>query len=660
MIWISFKRSRNWLLIIFSFTAICWDIATSHKYAAEYGTFRYESEFPDVLPDTAIVAIVTSDYAALTEKVPRNIDPGYEQIEVMVRKAVEMQGGLQHVVTKGDKVMLKVNLVGANSPSGQGENTDVRVVKALMKIIREITAGDVEIWIAEGSARVNDDPVRENSVWQNSGYTVLIQDPDLADINFSLLNLNRSIDDLVEVNLGTSATAAPHNGKYYVHKAELDADVYISIPVLKIHDTGITCALKNQIGTAPGVYYGYNKMTGSQYSAGLLHDVDQRRWTTEEIVDFSSIAGIDFVLVDAIMCLDSSKSYHGSNQVRFNAVVAGEDPVAVDHIGSKLFCLNPDDIAHITLAAKMGLGTNHPDRIKVVGVPVETAKIKVRKNPSPNGLFGQSNRTWLLSQTFAGSDISQEYLPDESSLAPEAGQEGWSPSVYFFDDRIDLMSYYQEPAGVITYAFTRFFSPLEQQAELWLGYDESIMVYLNQEKVFTFDGSTTFEDSELVKAKPLITVIKGENLLLVKTFHKYADYSFTLNICQVESDLHFAGNRLPGLVFYTSKTLTPTSSSDLSVNSGGSLMVYPNPLVNQAKISFVLPEEGKTSLALYDMNGRLVEVILEAHLEKGNHTFDWNVCGKGEKVIPGGNYLCVLQSPNYRNSIKIHVLYTSQ
>jgi len=126
-----------------------------------------------------------------------------------------------------------------------------------------------------------------------------------------------------------------------VHNEELDADVFISIPVLKIHDTGITCALKNQIGTAPGVYYGYNKMKGTQYYSGLKHDVAHRRWTEEEIVDLSSIAGIDLVVVDAIMTLESYKTYNGSNQVRFNTIIAGADPVAVDHVCTRLVCLNP-------------------------------------------------------------------------------------------------------------------------------------------------------------------------------------------------------------------------------------------------------------------------------------------------------------------------------
>ena len=653
---IGLKRSRNWLFICLSLTAICWDIVTSNKYAAEPGTFRFESDFETVLTDTAVVAIVTSDYAALAETVPRTIDPGYDQIEIMVRKAIEMQGGLQQIIRHGDKVMLKVNLVGANSPSGQGENTDARVVKALMKIIQEITQGDVEIWIAEGSARVNDDPGAPNSVWQNSGYTDLLQDPDLSGLNFSLLNLNQSYDDLIEVNLGNKATAAPQRGKYFVNKAELDADVYISVPVLKIHDTGITCALKNQIGTAPGAYYGYNKQAGSQYHTGLSHDVNQRRWTTEEIVDFSTLAGIDFVLVDAMMCLESSKTYTGSNQVRFNTVVAGEDPVAVDHVCSELFCLNPDDIAHITLAEKMGLGTNDPGLIEVVGVPVHAARKKVRKNITPNGSFGQSNRTWILSEAFHGSDITQEYIPGEEALVPEAGKNSWSQPVYFFDDRIDLLSYYQDPSDVITYAFTYFYSPEEQQAELWLGYDESIAVYLNHEQVYAFNGVTDFKDAELVKVKPLITVKKGENTLLMKTCQTNADYSFTLNICEADSDIHYAGNRLPGLRFYIHAASGPTVLSENSSSPGGSMMVYPNPLENQAKIVFVIPEAGKTTLALFDMKGNLVQVLLQADLQSGRHMFDWVIDKTDRQSLSSGNYFCVIRSPRYRNSIRITIL----
>ena len=109
--------------------------------------------------------------------------------------------------------------------------------------------GDVEILVAEGTARSNDDPEAASSVWDNSGYQDLLTDSHLTGINFRLLNINQTFNDLEAVNLGNLGTAAPHNKTYYVHNEELDADVYISVPVLKIHDTGITNALKNQIGT---------------------------------------------------------------------------------------------------------------------------------------------------------------------------------------------------------------------------------------------------------------------------------------------------------------------------------------------------------------------------------------------------------------------------
>ena len=150
------RRITGILAAIIAFTAICWDLATSKKYTVEEGTFRYESEFGATISATTKVAVVPSDYSGLSTRVSRSINPSYEQVEKMVRKAIELQDGLEGVIDKDDKVMLKVNLVGGNSPSGQGENTDVRVVKALIKIIDEFTGGDVEIIVAEGSARSND------------------------------------------------------------------------------------------------------------------------------------------------------------------------------------------------------------------------------------------------------------------------------------------------------------------------------------------------------------------------------------------------------------------------------------------------------------------------------------------------------------------------
>ena len=120
----------------------------------------------------------------------------------------------------------------------------------------------------------------------NTGYLALKNDRELNDINFSFINLNQSPDDLVEIDLQNEATSAPQGTSIYtVNVNEVAADVYIAVPVLKIHDTGITNALKLQIGTAPGCFYGYNKTKGTELCpTGLVHDVAHRRWTTEAIV----------------------------------------------------------------------------------------------------------------------------------------------------------------------------------------------------------------------------------------------------------------------------------------------------------------------------------------------------------------------------------------
>jgi len=650
------KRLVTSLLLIAAFSTICWDLTFSLKYTKEVGTFRYESEFDAVTAATTKVSIVPSDYGELTDPVSRNIDPSYQQIENMVRKAIELQGGLDWVISEGDKVMLKVNLVGGNSPSGEGENTDVRVVKSLIKIIDEHTQGNVEIIIGEGTARTNDVVGDEGSVWDNSGYQDLLTDPILSDINFSLFNLNQTYAQTVEITLGSKATAAPHNGIYRVHQEEIDADVYISVPVLKIHDTGITNALKNQVGTAPGCYYGYNKMNGSAYYGGLVHDVDHRRWTTEEIVDLCTVADIDFVVVDAIMCLERYKTYDGTNQVRFNTILAGADPVAIDHVSARMLCLNPDDIAHITLAEKVGLGTNNAEQIILTGAPLDAVKKQVIKNPTSNGKFGQSNRTWLLSQVFNSTDISQDLLNGEDTVKPVAGENGWSEPVYFFDDRIDLLSFYEGQEDIITYAFSYFSSPATQAAELWIGTHEDIYVYINGERIYSFSGINVYGDDDIYTKIVNINIDEGVNTLMVKTLNQYNDYSFALNICEVENNANYAGNRVPGLTFHTSATDTGgvNSSPLITRPEIKSIRCYPNPAKDRAIIEFEIQTQAKTLVDIFDINGKHITNLINERMQPGFYRIVWNIEQETGKV-PNGIYFCTVRSGNFITSQKIVV-----
>jgi len=605
------RRSIKYFIILAAVTAICWDIAVS-TLNVEPGTFRDESEFDALAGATTTVSIVTSDYSELPNPIERTINPSYGQIEEMVAKAIELQGGFEWVIDKGDVVMIKVNLVGGSSRSGDGENTDVRVVKALIRQIHQYAEGDVTIQVAEGTARTNDDPTDPNSVWGNCGYIDLLTDTMMTGINFSLLNLNQSIDDMVEVDLGNEGMSAKQGTKYTVHRAELEADVYIAVPVLKIHNTGITNALKLQVGSAPGCYYGYNKERKGSRTDGLYHNVEQRVWTTEMIVDLCNIADIDFVVVDAIMCLEISKNASQDHQVRFNTILAGTDAVAVDHVSAKLMGLNPDDVAHVTLAEKAGLGTNDPAHITLAGVPLDQAMKKVKKSQHQDGKFGQSNRTWILSQAYEGTEISEVNFKDEASIEPLPGEGGWSQPVYFFDDRIDLLSYYAGQTGIVSYAFTYFHAEKAQEAELWLGSHEGIQVYLNGDEIYLSNSINVYGDSDRGNSKGIVNVLEGRNTLLVKTVNNFGDYSFALNICEVESDPYYFGNRVAGLKFYIdasgSQTIIDTiyyelwDISNLENIGGHSVTTFGDPQVVSTEIGDAVEFDGDGDRLLVDFN----------------------------------------------------------
>jgi len=651
-------RLVKYLIIVIAATAVCWDIAVA-TLDIEPGTFRYESEFDALTSATTDVSIVTSDYTELTDPVERTVNPSYEQIEEMVGKAIELQGGFEYVINKGDKVYIKVNLVGGNTPSGAGENTDVRVVKALVRHIHAYTEGDVTIQIAEGTARTNDDPTDPNSVWGNSGYMDLLTDTLMAGINFSLLNINQSLEDMVEVDLGSEGVSAPQGTKYTVHRAQLEADVYIAVPVLKIHNTGITSALKLQIGSAPACYYGYNKTGGTTLCpSGIHHSIDHRAWNEEAIVDLSNIADIDFVVVDAIMCLETKKSNSNYNQVRFNTILAGADPVALDHVGARMMGLNPDDVAHVTLAEKVGLGTNDPTHINLVGVPLSQAMKKVKKSQSAEGKYGQSNRTWILSQAFVGSDNDHEFFIDEAFVEPIPGEDGWSEPVFFFDDRIDLHSFYAGKTEMVSYAFTYFNAERAEQAELWLGTQEALKVWLNGEEVYSFGAFTPYGDSDRGSKKGTIDLKEGRNTLLVKSMNSFGDYSFALNICEVESDPLYFGNRISGLKFYIDESGTGTKLTGILetiMDQGASLRCYPNPATRVANISFELRESVPTSIEIIDLSGRVIKSFGNEERSAGAHELTWNLESDQGGRVRSGTYLCILQAGDERQTTKLIV-----
>jgi len=665
------KKLLNMIIIILGLMiSIAWDIkhADTQLYKS-HKSFYEEKGFDMVTGATTKVSIVRSDDEELQHPTPiTNGDITYQTIEDMTRRAIELAGGLKWLISPGDMVLLKPNIVSPMYPQS-GEVTDVRVIKALIRIINEISPGNIEIVVGEGCAVPMDYEYEYNEfykegqwgkLWDKAGYQDLLTDTLLTGINFRLSNLNCHMPgpdweegdgwpsdsawkDLMQVSIPGGGQALPHQGKYWVHKDVINADVFITVPVMKIHTTGLTASLKNQVGIAPSTKYGYYKALGvpqNNYSEKILH-YSQRPywWTAKEIVDLSTIASIDFSVVDATACLETQKEYVGNNLVRMNMILAGHDPVAVDHVCARLMGLNPDDVEHITLAERVGLGTNDPELIHIVGADLSSNIHRFKKSQIEDGEFGQGNRVWLLKGPYDISRIDDPihypFIENEAEVAPVAGKDGWSGSVYFTDNRIHLADYYNLKSGdeVISYAFCYFDAPKDQDAELWIGNDEDILVYVNGELIYSHLGYQKYDDFDLAIDRKIFHIKAGENRLLVKYLQKYSYYDFVLNICEPEPDPLLDGNRIWPLKF---KTVSSSPSSVMNIQDINVQNPYPNPFKNYTTIGYNLLSPGYVEVSVYNIGAQKIRSLFAGEQKPGNYTFRWkgnNV--SGQKVQPG-------------------------
>ena len=173
--------------------------------------------------------------------------------------------------------------------------------------------------------------------------------------------------------------------------------------------------------------------------------------------------------------------------------------------------------------------------------------------------YGQGNRTWLVKGPF-NVDDPQTTSIDPQSFAPKPGRDGWSDAVYFSDDKIDLRLYFNRAVNCVAYAYAEFTAPRTQEAELWVGSDESLDVWINGEEVYQFNGARWHK---LPNDKTKVRISTGRNTLLVKAYQTSGRYDFSVNICEVESDERYSGNRIAGLRFSLPRE---TSSEDTLVN----------------------------------------------------------------------------------------------
>lgn len=129
------------------------------------------------------------------------------------------------------------------------------------------------------------------------------------------------------------------------------------------------------------------------------------------------------------------------------------------------------------------------------------------------------------------------------------------------------------------------------------------------------------------------------------------------NVPVVDLTLHQPTRTLLAATFgrsmykYDISSITSVIEQEPSLSS---LTVQPNPVSSFAKIRFHLNEQQHGKVQLFDLSGKLVSVLHDGILNKGDHEFTWDATENS--ALPSGTYICRFLSDRTNASKKIQLV----
>ncbi|HEX3051213.1 MAG TPA: DUF362 domain-containing protein [Aggregatilineaceae bacterium] len=306
-----------------------------------------------------------------------------EVVRERVFTMIEQLGGLGDVVQPGNRVAIKINLTGGTwveqqleQPAVETMVTHPEVTRALVEAVLE--AGASEVYIVEAIADLN--------CWSLWGSAEIAE--DFEQVKLIDLNNPRLKEPFVDVPVGENWLLYD---QFKMHPILKDVDVFMSVAKLKCHATaGVTLSMKNLVGTLPASLY---MLTPADSNRSALHGYGKQAQVRipSVVMDLVRARPIHFALIDGIKTAEGSEGpWTGDfNQKIANTLVAGKNMVATDAVAAAVMGFDPmaasfaevpfqHCLNHLQLAAELGLGSNNPDDIDIVGMALDEVQTTFR------------------------------------------------------------------------------------------------------------------------------------------------------------------------------------------------------------------------------------------------------------------------------------------
>ncbi|MCD6574216.1 DUF362 domain-containing protein [Candidatus Aerophobetes bacterium] len=270
-----------------------------------------------------------------------------EEVDRAVKESVKLIGGLEGIIHKGDRVLLKVNMLNADPPE-KAVTTHPAVVRAVVKLVKEV-GGVPFLGEASGIAYRYEEAKK---AWEITGFKEVAEEEDVEIVNFQQI---KEIDNSKNRKVPL----------LHIAKEVIDADVIVTLPKLKTHSFALfTGAIKNLYGTIPG------------FRKKELHAIAPTPGEFAELMaDILTAVYPELAIMDAIVGMEGNGPAAGSPR-KIGLVLASRDPVAIDAVASSIIGCDPLDVDIIRVASERGLGVAELDKIKIKGTDLNEVKVE--------------------------------------------------------------------------------------------------------------------------------------------------------------------------------------------------------------------------------------------------------------------------------------------
>jgi uncharacterized protein (DUF362 family) len=258
---------------------------------------------------------------------------GSESVRAAISRQFELLGGLERFVRRGQRVLIKPNLI-APRPRKRAAQTDPAVIVETARLLIDFGCKPF----------VGDSPA-----WSNVFACVraLGVEEALKKLSVPVRQLNRPR----RCRIGVSNTDVG------ISSVVLDADVIINLPKLKTHQQLVaTFAVKNMFGTVTG-----KKKALWHFSKGKK----EHRFC-EFLIDIYRHVNPVVSIIDAVTVMDGPGPIRGRARP-LGYLIGGTDAIACEIICCKLVNVSADEIPIIRTARRMGFGVSDSEEIEVVG-----------------------------------------------------------------------------------------------------------------------------------------------------------------------------------------------------------------------------------------------------------------------------------------------------